>query len=124
MKCQKCNSEIAEDSSYCSNCGASISRNSSISNSSQITNVNNSYGIAVIALGIIACILFFVSASQIGSSAKDMITIRSQSGTSVAEAYYQDVGRALKGFAMFARAIGISILSITVYLGGKSIKGK
>jgi uncharacterized membrane protein YvbJ len=59
MKCAKCNSDITEDSLYCSSCGTSISRNLSFSNSSQDTSFNTTYGKAVIALGIIACIMFF-----------------------------------------------------------------
>ncbi|WP_017413473.1 hypothetical protein [Clostridium tunisiense] len=124
MICDKCKSEVTVDSLYCRNCGNTLVSNA---NSNFIRKNNNTsiiVGVLVIVLGIIACGLFFMSASDITTSASDMITLRSQSGTSVAEAYYQDMGKVFKGFAMFSRAIGISTLSITTYMGTRLIKGK
>lgn len=117
MICNRCKSEVTEDSLYCRNCGNTLV---SHENSNFIRKNNNTsiiVGTLVIVLGIISCVLFFVSAS-------DMIALRSQSGTTVAEVYYQDMGKIFKGFAVFSRAIAISTLSITIYMGTKLIRGK
>ena len=124
MKCDKCKAEVTEDCLYCSSCGNAIISNVDSNFVKETSNISRITGILVILMGGISCILFFISASDIATSASDMITLHSQSGTSVAEAYYQDMGKVFKGFAMFSRAIGISTLSITTYLGTKLIRGR
>jgi Predicted membrane protein len=123
MICSKCGNEITDDSLFCSMCGNDLRKTNetsiAISNYRENRSALNKY---VIVLGIIACILFFISANQISSVGKEMILLRSQSGTSLAEVYYQDVGKALDGFAMFARALGISILGISFAFGSNNRK--
>lgn len=136
MICPKCSNEIEDDSLFCSICGSDLRKKAeqapivddkhSIDTVSENDNeakqivlnnndsTKNNLSKVSMIIAIIACILFFVSAEQISKVANDMIDLRSQSGTSLAEVYYQDVGKALKGFAMFARALGVSILAITI----------
>lgn len=120
MKCLKCNSEIANDSTFCPLCGSRTEQEDK--QLKMPSTYNEKLGALIILLGVVACIMFFISAHSIGNSASEMIDIRSQAGTSVAEAYYQNVGKALTGFAMFSRGIGISILAFTVPSGMKQLK--
>ncbi|WP_162920256.1 zinc ribbon domain-containing protein [Clostridium fermenticellae] len=130
MICPNCSSEIEDDSLFCSVCGSDLrikdkqkfmmddeSHINKTSNDNKVkeissNNAQNNIFKIFIALAIIGCALFFISAEQISKAGDDMITLRSEAGTSLAEVYYQDVGRALKGFAMFARGLGVSILAI------------
>jgi len=50
-------------------------------------------GILVIVLGVISSVLFFSAGNQLGTSGKELTTLRSIGGTSVADAYYQEIGR-------------------------------
>lgn len=129
--CPKCSNEIEDDSLFCSSCGSDLRKQVSIADDKyrkdtasrhenearQVLPSNDTKSsfakFSLIAAGI-ACILFFISAEQISKVADDMAHLRSQAGTSLAEIYYQDIGKALKGFAMFARALGVSILAVTI----------
>ncbi len=73
-------------------------------------------------IAIIGAGLFFVAGEQLSSVGESMTTIKSISGETVAEAYYQDVGRAVKGFAMFCRALGASVLFMAVMSISKYFK--
>ncbi|NFE80042.1 zinc ribbon domain-containing protein [Clostridium sporogenes] len=117
--CPKCSNNIDDDSSFCSFCGSTIKKDAEVKVSKDINNkTNNSntngglFFVLGVIIAIVGCVLFFISAQQISEAAERMIEIRSVSGDSVAEAYYQEVGKALKGFAMFCRALGVSILTI------------
>ncbi len=117
MICSKCSNNIDDDSLFCSFCGSTIKRDTEVKVSKDInTKTSNTNGGIFLGLGIIiaivGCVLFFISAQQISEAAESIIEIRSVSGDSIAEAYYQGIGKALKGFAMFCRALGISILTI------------
>lgn len=74
-------------------------------------------GIWIIILGIIACIMFFVAGTQMSSSASNMQTLRSESGDSVAEVYYQNMGKEFEGLGIFSDAFGITILIIALGMG-------
>lgn len=117
MICSKCSNNIDDDSLFCSFCGSTVKRDTEVKVSKDInTKTSNTNGGIFLGLGIIiaivGCVLFFISAQQISEAAESIIEIRSVSGDSIAEAYYQGIGKALKGFAMFCRALGISILTI------------
>ncbi|NFA60248.1 hypothetical protein K8O96_16410 [Clostridium sporogenes] len=117
MICSKCSNNIDDDSLLCSFCGSTVKRDNEVKVSKDInTKTSNTNGGIFLGLGIIiaivGCVLFFISAQQISEAAESIIEIRSVSGDSIAEAYYQGIGKALKGFAMFCRALGISILTI------------
>lgn len=141
MKCPKCSSEIEEENVFCSMCGCDLktlvtgqldesksNKSKSILKATTIIEGNNSnrklkpvFSVAIIIIGIIACLVFFNAASQISNAATDMTFITSQSGTSIAEIYYQDMGKVLLGFATLAKGFGISILALSVYGGGKRL---
>ncbi|EKS4344782.1 zinc ribbon domain-containing protein [Clostridium botulinum] len=119
MICPKCSNNIDDDSLFCSFCGSTVKRDTEVKISKDTnTNTNSSntnsgiFFVLGVIIAIVGCALFFISAQQISEAAESMIEIKSVSGDSVAEAYYQEVGKALKGFAMFCRALGISILTI------------
>ncbi|MGO5064586.1 hypothetical protein FDF31_07785 [Clostridium sporogenes] len=119
MICSKCSNNIDDDSLFCSFCGSTIKRDTEVKVSKDIntktssTNTNGGIFVGlVITIAIVGCVLFFISAQQVSEAAESIIEIRSVSGDSIAEAYYQGIGKALKGFAMFCRALGISILTI------------
>lgn len=120
MICPNCSSEIEDGSLFCSECGVNLmenikSKSLNYGNQKIGENIKVSKGakIAVI-IAILGCISAFIAANEIGKAAIDMISLRSQSGTSLAEVYYQDVGKALDGFAVFCRAFGVSSLAITI----------
>lgn len=119
MICPKCSNNIDDDSSFCSFCGSTIKKDAEVKVSKDINNkTNNSntngglFFVLGVIIAIVGCVLFFISAQQISEAVERMMEIRSVSGDSVAEVYYQEVGKALKGFAMFCRALGVSILTI------------
>lgn len=78
-------------------------------------------GIAVIILGIIAGVVFFSAGSKISETGKQMNKLQSQGGTSLAEAYYQDVGDVAGGFGIFAYGVGTAIIALSLGIGGKMI---
>ncbi|HDK7157793.1 TPA: zinc ribbon domain-containing protein [Clostridium botulinum] len=118
MICPNCSNNIDDDSSFCSFCGNTVKRDTEAKVSKDINTKTSSstnggiFFVLGVIIAIVGCVLFFVSAQQISEAAERMMEIRSVSGDSVAEVYYQEVGKALKGFAMFCRALGISILTI------------
>lgn len=132
MICPYCSNEIEDDSLFCSICGNDLkikdkqkstikdepyinigTSNNKEAKKVSLNNTQNSASkIFVVILAIIGCIVLFISAEQISEVGNDMMILRSEAGTSLAEVYYQDVGKALKGFAMFARGLGISVLAI------------
>lgn len=75
----------------------------------------------VIILGVIGCILLFIAANKISIAGISIIDIRLEAGSTVVESYYQNIGKALRGFAMFSRGLGISILAITISLGRRNL---
>ncbi|WP_368488930.1 hypothetical protein [Clostridium sp. BJN0013] len=117
MICPNCLHKIEDDSLFCSVCGSGLRtgvRQIPLNNTN--TNIRNKSSLFVIYIitAFAGCILFFISAEQISKVGDDMTTLQSQAGISLAEVYYQDVGKALKGFAMFVRGLGVSVLAIIV----------
>lgn len=81
------------------------------------------FGVLVIAAGVLSGILFFVAGSRLGSSATELTELRSVGGTSVAEAYYQEMGRHGLAYAMALYACGLGVISISLGLGGVLLFG-
>lgn len=75
-------------------------------------------GVVTIILGIISCIMFFNAGSKLNDTGQEMKELRSQSGTSLAEAYYQEVGSVSEGLGKLCYAIGVGTLTISVGIGG------
>ena len=55
-------------------------------------------------------------------NSKDMISLRSVGGQTVAEAYYQDYGKFLDGLTYVVRAIGVGFGVLLVCAGNKQRK--
>lgn len=120
MICPNCSNKIEDGSVFCSECGADLrkkdKRKSLVYKNLKVeddSKMSNGAKIAII-LAIIGCIMCFGAASEISTVSNEMITLRSESGTSLAEVYYQDIGKALNGLAVFCRAFGVSSLAITI----------
>jgi hypothetical protein len=75
-------------------------------------------GILTILLGIISCIMFFQAGSHLNDNGKEMKQLKSQGGTSLAEAYYQDIGEISKGLGSLCYAFGFGSLAISIGIGG------
>ena len=61
----------------------------------------------------------FSSAGTIAEASNDMQNLRSVSGETIAEAYYQYYGTFLEGLATMVRALGITCGIIVGYIGRK-----
>jgi hypothetical protein len=68
----------------------------------------------ILCLGIVACLLFCVAGFKLQSSGDGMKELFSVSGTSVAEAYYRDMGDFSKGMGIFCFGLGIVSLIISI----------
>ena len=82
-----------------------------------------SVGILVIIFGLISGIMFFNSGSKLKDTGKNMSYLRSQAGTSLAEAYYQEVGNMNIGFGKGMSAMGLTVITFSLALGGLIISG-
>jgi hypothetical protein len=76
------------------------------------------FGVLIIAAGILSGILFFVAGSRLNSSATELTELKSVGGTSIAEAYYQEMGRHGLAYSMALYACGFGIISVSLGLGG------
>jgi ribosomal protein S27AE len=74
-------------------------------------------GIGVIVLGVVSSISFFSAALQLGKSGEELTKLRSQGGTSVAEAYYQEIGRYGLAYSSLAYGLGWGVLAISCGFG-------
>jgi hypothetical protein len=75
-------------------------------------------GAIVIALGLVSSYLFFSAGNQLKITGEELTILRSQGGQSVAEAYYQQVGRYGIAYSNIAYALAVGVLSISCGLGG------
>lgn len=87
------------------------------------------FGVTIIAAGVLSGLLFFIAGSRLSSSATDLTELRSVGGTSVAEAYYQEMGKHGLAYSLISYACGLGIISISLGLGGillfdDRVKGK
>lgn len=76
-------------------------------------------------MGIIACILFFIAGIILGISGSELGGLRSVSGTSIAEAYYQEMGRFGQAYSLMSFAFGLLSLGLSIGIGNYlKLKGK
>jgi hypothetical protein len=75
-------------------------------------------GVVTIIAGIVTTLLFLNAAIDYREAGNKMMTLRSQSGDSLAELYYQDMGQVSKGHGSSAYAFALLTLSCSVGLGG------
>ncbi len=78
-------------------------------------------GMLIIALGVISGILFFKAGLSLYSEGKELADLRSVSGTSIAESYYQSIGKYGIAYATVSFAFGLGVISISLGLGGRMI---
>jgi hypothetical protein len=72
----------------------------------------------VIALGLVSGVLFFIAGSKLSESGKSLTRLRTIGGKSVAEAYYQEIGRYGAAYSQFAYAMGTATIMISLGFGG------
>jgi hypothetical protein len=80
-------------------------------------------GLIVMAAGIVSGLLFFSAASKLNTSATDLTKLRSVGGTSIAEAYYQEMGQHGLAYSIISYACGLGIISVSLGLGGLLLAG-
>ena len=131
MYCEKCGNEIKEGEKFCAKCGNNleqeeIKKESTTEKAKEYVqkNVENKQPIQIVKLvlyilAIVIVIMAFSSAGTIGEASNDMQNLRSVSGDTVAEAYYQYYGTFLEGLATMIRALGITCGIIIGYIGRK-----
>ncbi|WP_050607325.1 zinc ribbon domain-containing protein [Clostridium niameyense] len=131
MICPKCSNKIDDDSLFCNVCGSPIKKDGETkvvkdtNSNKKDTKVNGGelgFFIFGLFIAIIGAGLFFAAGEELAAVGESMTTITSVSGDSIAEVYYQDVGKAVKGFAMFCRALGTSVLFMAVMSISKYFK--
>jgi hypothetical protein len=81
-------------------------------------------GFVVIVLGLFSNVNFLEAGGRLQQSGKDLTVLRSKGGESVAEAYYQEVGRSQIGHGSEAYGMGLATLMISMGLGGSMILKK
>lgn len=86
--------------------------------------MNKLIGIIVILAGLISSGLFFYAGILIEISGESLTMLRSQGGNSVAEAYYQEIGRFGIAYSFLSYALGLGVLSVSLGLGGILITKK
>jgi hypothetical protein len=86
--------------------------------------VTKGLGVVVILLGLVSSMCFFDAGYKFRRSGIDLTQLRSKGGESVAEAYYQEIGRFGIGYGSGADGCGYAILMISVGLGGSMISKK
>jgi hypothetical protein len=70
-------------------------------------------GTGVLAGGL----LFFIAGIILLNSAMELMSLKSQSGNSVAEAYYQQMGQHGLGYSIISFAFGLATISLSLALG-------
>jgi len=78
--------------------------------------------VAVIVLGFVSSILLFIAGTQFSESGDRLTRLRSVGGTSVAEAYYQEIGQYGIAYSFFSYALGVGILATSIGVGGCLLK--
>ncbi len=115
MNCPHCDSENAEDNIYCIKCGQTIIQEGvSIPEkyNKPVIDATQLY-ISLIIDAVTAC-LFIVAGFKMFGAGNSMEMLRSVSGTSVAESFYQEMGRAFQGLAFIAWALSIYFVSRSI----------
>jgi hypothetical protein len=75
-------------------------------------------GVVTIIAGVVTTLLFLNAAIEYREAGSKMMALRSQSGDSLAELYYQDMGQVSKAHGSSAYAFALLTLSCSVGVGG------
>jgi hypothetical protein len=81
-------------------------------------------GVVVILLGVFSSGQFFTAGGSLQRSGSSLTELRSEGGRSIAEAYYQEVGRSQIGQSAMAYGMGLGVLMLSAGLGGSMILKK
>jgi hypothetical protein len=81
-------------------------------------------GIVIILLGFAGGAFFCAGGAQMYLYGSELTTLRSQSGTSVAEAYYQEIGHFDQAGALADVGSGFAVVAISLGLGGVLLSAK
>lgn len=73
--------------------------------------------IIVFVLGLLSGVLFFTSGANLSKSGKNLTMLSSVGGGTVAEAYYQEIGRYGIAHSFFAYAMGTGIIMVSIGFG-------
>lgn len=131
MYCEKCGNEIKEGEKFCAKCGNNLEQeeikkeNTTEKATDYVQkNVENKQPMQIVKLvlyilAIVIVVMAFSSAGTIAEASNDMQNLRTVSGETVAEAYYQYYGTFLEGLATMIRALGITCGIIVGYIGRK-----
>lgn len=84
-------------------------------------NTKQAFGVLVICLGMLSGSLFFLAAIKLYLSGAELQTLRSVGGESVAEVYYQQMGKHGVGYAVMSFAFGLGVIAISLGQGIKLI---
>lgn len=74
--------------------------------------------ILIVALGLISGFLFFDAGSMLSLSGQNLTMLQSVAGGTIAEAYYQEIGRYGMAFSQIAYAMGTGVIMVSVGFGG------
>jgi predicted metal-dependent phosphotriesterase family hydrolase len=80
--------------------------------------LNKVAGALVIILGLMSSYFFYSAGNQLQTSGQNLTQLRSQGGESVAEFYYQEIGRYGIAYSKVSHALALGILSISCGIGG------
>lgn len=125
MKCSKCNSEIKEGEEFCAQCGTRHQESEITKSQNNLKNIGKPslftacIKVGLYILAIVVIIISFEGADNIENAGSNMRKLRSVSGETVAEAYYQYYGTFLNGVANIARVLGITCAVIIAYVSKK-----
>lgn len=73
--------------------------------------------IICIALGLISGVLFFSAGSRLSKSGMELTGLKSISGGTVNEFYYQEIGHYGIAYSLFAYALGTGIIMVSIGFG-------
>jgi hypothetical protein len=76
-------------------------------------------GILVVALGLASGYLFYKAGGRLKEEGAELTSLRSVGGNSIAESYYQSMGRYGVAYGSVCYAVGVGIVALSLGLGGR-----
>lgn len=129
MFCRNCGVEFDDKNSVCPKCGWDNTKEMKNDNNQTCARYNDGFvsqssfdafmKIAFFIAAVAVVIICFSAASEIDIASSNMTSLRSVSGTSVNEAYYNYYGRFISGIAGAVRAMGVTFGGALIYLAHK-----
>lgn len=75
-----------------------------------------------VTLGVISGILFIVAGIMIGIDASDLTELRSQGGQTIAEIYYQQMGKYGIAYSIMSIGMGLGLIMVSIGLGSLLVR--